>query len=81
MQTLQKFDDWKQHTWQGLLLATVLELLIAYGLGSWALDSGSWWLYLFTVIFLIGGIKNFVNLIKVLIHGQPKKGSARRTTK
>lgn len=81
METLHKLNKWKQHSLIGLLLTTVVELGITYGLGSWALDTGSWWLYLFTLIFLIGSVKNFVNLIKVAIHGQPKAGATRRTKK
>lgn len=79
--SLEKLNDWKQHTWKGLLLTTVVELALTYGFASWSIDSGSLVLYAVTLLFLIGAIRNLVKLIKVLINGQPKTSGSRRTKK
>lgn len=53
------FLVWKQ-TRQGQVISGLIELGLAYGFGSWAIDSGSWWHYVLAFVFLIGGIQNLV---------------------
>jgi hypothetical protein len=54
---LRTIHKWKQ-TRKGLLIAAVVELTLAYGFATWAIDSGNLWLYLLTAIFLVGGLKD-----------------------
>lgn len=76
MKTSTKVLKWKQSR-NGLAVSAVVELLLAYIVGSRALDTGSWWEYLFAFVLLIGGIHNTVKLIKVSISGnKPKSGQA-----
>lgn len=46
-----------------LALAGLVGLIITYILGSRALDTGSYWEYLFTVIFLIVTVRLFIRSI------------------
>jgi branched-subunit amino acid transport protein AzlD len=64
---LETLHEWKQ-TRKGLLTVGVLELLIAYGFASWAIDSGSLWLYLLTAIFLVGALQNLFKLIRLVVN-------------
>lgn len=54
----------------GLLIRALIELGLAYGAVSWAIDSGNLLLYLATIILLYGTLYNFIKLTTVLIHGQ-----------
>ncbi len=76
---LDRFSQWKQHTVAGLATFTLVEALLTYGFASWSIDSGSLLLYLVTALFFIGTVKNFIFLIKALIHGQSKTGKTRHT--
>ena len=58
---IKTFDAWHK-TKTGYAVMGVLELAVAYVLASRAIDTGSWWEYLFTLIFFIGAAQNFVKL-------------------
>jgi hypothetical protein len=73
---LQTFDRWHK-TNVGYLTFTVLELVVAYLVGSRALDTAAWWQYVLSLLLLIGALQNFVKLIGSLIHGKPKATKAR----
>lgn len=79
--SLHKLNDWKQQTAQGLIVSAVIELALAYGFASWAIDSGSLLIYFAAAIFLIGAIRNFVKLIKVILNGTNQTKPARRAKK
>jgi hypothetical protein len=60
----------KLHMWHktkmGCLVFAVVELALAYGLISLAIDRGSLWLYALTLIFLVGGLKNLLLLVQLM---------------
>jgi hypothetical protein len=64
------------HTWHqslpGLLTFFMLEAVLVYAFASLAIDRGSAWFYLLTLLFLIGSLQNLVKLIgkSVSIHGR-----------
>lgn len=60
---IEQFDAWHK-TRRGYAVMAVVELLLAYIVGSRALDTGSWWQYGFTLLLLIGGIQNLYQLIR-----------------
>jgi hypothetical protein len=69
MSMLQQLDKWHK-TRIGHLAFAIVELAAAYGFASWAIDSGNLLDYLFTFLFLVGGIQNLIKLtIKVVRHG------------
>lgn len=68
MIVISKIDAWHK-TRPGLLLFSLCELGIAYGFASLSIDRGNLWWYLFTVIFFIGTLKNFIQFIGTFIHG------------
>jgi hypothetical protein len=41
----------------------LIEAAIVYGLGLWAIDSGSIWLWLAVVVMTVGVVQNFVRAI------------------
>lgn len=53
----------------GYLVFAVIELAVAYGFASLAIDRGNLWWYILTLTFLIGGLQNIVHLIGKIIHG------------
>lgn len=63
MKALTKFDNWHK-TRRGHAIMAAIELVLAYFMASRALDTGSWWQYGFTLLLLIGGIQNVVQLIR-----------------
>ncbi len=63
MKPIMKFDKWK-NTKQGYAIFAILELVMAYAIGSRALDTGSWWQYALTLLLLVGGVQNLVRLIR-----------------
>ena len=65
---LTKFEQWHQ-TRVGLVVMGLIELLLAYGVGSRAISTGSYWEYGLTLILFIGGINNVIKLIKTVGHG------------
>ncbi len=68
---LAKFDRWHQ-TKPGLLIFGLIELAIAYGFASLAIDRGNFWWYLLTLIFLVGALQNLFKLIGKMINGGRK---------
>lgn len=59
---ISKFDRWHK-TKPGLLFFTIVELALAYGFVSLAIDRGSLWYYLLTLIFLVGALQNLFRFI------------------
>ncbi len=70
MQKLHKWHNLKL----GLLIFGGVELLVAYGFASLAIDRGNLWWYLLALIFLIGTLQNLFKLIEKLFHGDRKTG-------
>lgn len=66
---LQTIDRWHK-TKLGHLLFGLIELVIAYGFASLAIDRGSWWYYALTVIFLFGTVQNFFQLGRLTLGGK-----------
>jgi hypothetical protein len=62
---LQRLDNWHK-TKVGYLVFAVVELALAYGLISLAIDRGSLWWYALTLIFLVGGLKNLLKFVQLL---------------
>lgn len=62
---LKRLDNWHK-TKVGYLLFAVVELALAYGFISLAIDRGSLWWYVLTLIFLVGGLKNLFKLFQSL---------------
>ena len=60
---LKKFDNWHK-TRQGHIVFAVIELALAYFIGSRAIDTGSWWEYALALFFLIGSLQNLVNIFR-----------------
>lgn len=48
----------------GLFLAALVQLALAYGAASWAIDNGSLWLYLVTFLLLAGFVKYCIKGLK-----------------
>lgn len=64
---LKQLDAWHK-TKSGLLVFAVLELALAYGFISLAIDRGNPCYYLLTLVFLVGGLQNLVKLIGKFVH-------------
>ena len=69
---IEKLDSFHK-TKSGYLLFGLVELLIAYGFISLAIDRGNLWWYLLTLVFLFGSLQNFIKLIGKIAHGKPKR--------
>lgn len=68
-----QLDSWHQ-TKTGFLVFGLVELAIAYGFGSLAIDRGNFWWYLFGLIFLFGALSNLIRLIGAVFHvSRPKR--------
>jgi hypothetical protein len=65
---MNSLHKWHQ-TKSGLFVFGIAELAIAYGFASLAIDRGSLWWYLLTLIFFVGALRNIFNLIGKLFHG------------
>ena len=74
-QMINKLDNWHKSS-LGLLFFAAVELIIAYGLASLAINNGNLWYYLLTIILLVGALKNFTKLIGKIIHGGHKTSKA-----
>jgi hypothetical protein len=68
---ISKLDKWHKSK-VGLLVAALVEFGIAYGFASLAIDRGTLWWYLLTLIFLVGALQNLFRLIGTIIHGKHK---------
>ena len=51
---------------RGQVVGGVVYLALAYGLVSWAIDSGNIVLYILAIVFLALAVKNFVLFVKIL---------------
>jgi hypothetical protein len=60
---IHKLDAWHQKP-RGRLVFAAIELGLVYALGSWAINSGSVWLYLLALLLSVGFVKNLVLLAK-----------------
>ncbi len=69
---LNKLDKWHK-TRVGLLSFGLVELAVAYGFASLAIDRGNIWWYLLTLAFLVGGLQNLIKLIGKSLHGTARK--------
>lgn len=52
---------------------------MAYGFGSWAIDSGSLWLYLFTYISVYYGVSYSVKFVKLQFFNNDKTRKAKKS--
>ncbi|HUD10331.1 MAG TPA: hypothetical protein VMR28_01515 [Candidatus Saccharimonadales bacterium] len=52
----------------GLVIFALIEMAIAYGFASLAIDRGNLWWYLLTLLFFIGSLQNIARLIGAVIH-------------
>lgn len=67
---MKQLNSWR-HTRIGYLVFGLVELGLAYGAVSWAIDSGNLLVYLLTLVLLVGTVRNFVGLAReILTHGK-----------
>ncbi len=66
---MKALHNWHQ-TRLGLLVFGLIELAIAYGFASLAIDRGNLWWYLLALIFLVGALQNLFKLIGKLFRGK-----------
>ena len=64
---MHRLARWHQ-TKLGLSAFAAIELALAYGFASLAIDRGSAWYYLLTLVLLTGAVHNFVTVIWRLLH-------------
>lgn len=64
---INKIHTWKNDTTQGAAISAAVEAALAYGFASWSITSGSLFLYAATLLLVIGSVRNFINLIKLLV--------------
>lgn len=60
---MERVNQWHK-TRTGYLVFGLAELTLAYIFGSLAINSAHFWQYLLAVVFLIGGLKNLVNIFR-----------------
>jgi hypothetical protein len=72
---MSKLSKWHK-TKLGLLVFGLVELGLTYGFASLAIDRGSLWYYLLTLIFLVGTLQNIFKLIGKVIYGIHKTSKA-----
>ncbi|HET7060421.1 MAG TPA: hypothetical protein VFH99_03875 [Candidatus Saccharimonadales bacterium] len=68
---MKKLHNWHQSK-LGLLIFSLIELGVAYGFASLAIDRGGLWWYLLALIFLVGALQNLFKLIEKFINGKDK---------
>ena len=68
----KKLDKWHK-TKLGLLVFALVELALTYIFVSLAIDVGSLWYYLLTLIFLVGTLQNTLKLIGSFINGKTRR--------
>ncbi|HVW22889.1 MAG TPA: hypothetical protein VHB51_00120 [Candidatus Saccharimonadales bacterium] len=69
---LNTLDHWHK-TRLGLVVFAVVEAGATYGFASLAIDRGSFWWYLLTLLFLVGTLQNIVHLFGSYFHGSRRK--------
>ena len=65
----KQLDDWHK-TRPGLLVFAIIELALAYLFASLAINDGNLWIYLLTLIFLVGCLQNLFRLIGSFFRGK-----------
>ena len=60
---IDKLDRFHK-TKPGYLLFGLIELALAYAMASLAIDRGTWWWYVLTLVFLVGALQNFCGLLR-----------------
>lgn len=68
-----KWLDKFHKTKVGHLLFGTTELAIAYGFVSLAIDKGNFFYYFLVLVFLVGALQNFIQLV-----GKAPRGNKRR---
>jgi hypothetical protein len=63
LQAIDKFHK----TRLGYTVFGLVELALAFAAANWAIDNGSLWLWILTVIFLFGGLQNLGRLLTLTI--------------
>lgn len=63
---LKRLEAWHK-TKLGLFVFASVQLALAYGFISLAIDRGNFLYYLLTIIFMVGFLRNFIKLISGLI--------------
>ena len=66
MDTLAKWHRTKL----GLLAFGAIELAVAYGWVSLAIDRGNVLYYILALVFLVGALQNFVKFIRKIMNGK-----------
>lgn len=66
---IRTIDRWHK-TKPGYLVFGLIELAIAYGFASLAIDRGNFVWYALAIFFLVGTLQNLVKLIGMFIHGK-----------
>lgn len=72
---MERLAIWHQTRW-GFLTFGAVELAATYVIASLAINSGALWEYVLGILFLIGGIRNMVKLIRNLFHHDHKTATA-----
>ena len=71
---ISKLDKWHK-TKLGRLAFALVELILTYIFVSMAIDKGSLWYYLLTLIFLVGTLQNLTRLIGSIINAKQTRRS------
>lgn len=66
---MRSLHKWHQ-TKLGLLVFGLVELALAYGFASLAIDRGNFLWYLLALIFLVGALQNIFKLIGKFFYGK-----------
>ena len=69
---IDKLNSWHK-TSTGYAVFALFELAASYVFASFTIDKGNLWDVLFMILFLVGAIQNFVQLIKKLQHAPTRK--------
>jgi hypothetical protein len=70
---MHRFDNFHK-TKRGLAAFGVVELVLAYGAGSWAINSGNLFVYLLTLGLFIGSLHNLYLLVSIILKGGYSRG-------
>ncbi len=68
MKLVKKLDQFHK-TKTGYLLFGLVELGLAYGFVSLAIDKGNFFYYFLTLVLLVGALQNFLKLAGKVLHG------------
>ena len=70
--TFKQFKEWHE-TAKGLIVFSLFGLVVAYFIGSRAIQTGSLQQYFLTLFFLTGGLRNLFKLVGNTVHGNKHK--------